>query len=302
MKNISTIIRSFFSMGFLGWILPFMAVALFFGAYPVISHFQAFDKVWQRVDALTVLENQVSNHLQEMELDELRYIYAMEYETPVADELETAADHAAQINQLIDDLVAAGHFTAKKEYSAESIEMLSEFQNDLGGHQKTFEQVALAYQSDDTETAQEYLTESESENADLQILLKDIIANVDADRTDAVRQFPSAMTAAIQSASIALIIMMLLALAGYRGIALLTQPLTNLTNAVVAAGGDRYRTDLTAAERKLHNSAGIMARALDIFAKAIEQRDAAQKQAIADLRERLYESRRSRLKISGPGR
>ena len=239
MKNISTIIRSFFSMGLLGWVFPLMTVALLAGAYPAVSHFQEFDTVWQRVDALSILENQVSNHLREMELEELRYAYAIEYETPVANELELAADHAAQIRRLIDDLVAAGHFTPQKDYSAESIEMLDEFLQKLEEHQGAFEQVALAYQEDDIDTAQEYLAESEIDNADLQTLLTDIIADIDADRLEATRQFPSAMAAAIQSASIALIIMMLLALAGYRGMALLTQPLINLTNAVVAAGGAR---------------------------------------------------------------
>jgi hypothetical protein len=129
-------------------------------------------------------------------------------------------------------------------------------------------------------------------------MLEDIITLIDSDRMGAAQQFPADITFAIQGISIALIIMMLLALWGYRGISLLTQPLTDLTNAVIAIGGDHYRSELLEKVSRLRNPAGRFARALEAFAQAIEQRDGSLKQEISNLRERLYESRRSRLKIS----
>lgn len=301
MKSILTIFRSFFSIGFLGLIFLFMALALFIGAFSAVINFLSFDTTFQRIEALTILEDQASNHLREMELNEVYYSYAMEYGTPVTDELEKAAEHAVQINQIFDDLIDQGHFTEELSYIyiGDYTQTISDFRETLETHLLTFEQVVSAYEAGDFDTARLTLQESANENTDLQAMLKDIIMLVNAERVDAAKEFPSEILTAIQGTSIALIVILLLALWGYRGIAMLTQPLINLTNAVIAIGGDRYRPELTTRERKLRNPAGQMARALDAFAKSIQQRDAAQKQEVNDLREKLYKSRRSRLKISG---
>jgi methyl-accepting chemotaxis protein len=304
MKSFFTFIRSFFSIGFLGLIFLFMALALFIGAFSTVITFNSFDITFQRIDALSALEGEVSSNLREMEINESYYAYAMEYGTPVTDELEKVNSYAAQVTQTIDSLIAEGHFTAELSYTytEDYTQMINDFRTALEQHQQTFQQVVSAYQAEDYENARNILQESASENTDLQAMLKDIITLVNAERMDAAQTFPSDIVFAIQGTSIALIAILLLALWGYRGIALLAQPLINLTNAVIATGGDQYRPELTGAERKLRNPAGRMARSLDAFAKATQQRDAAQKQEINDLREKLYESRRSRLKISGPSR
>lgn len=302
MKNFITLIRSLFSIGFLGLIFLFMALALFIGAGSAVINFDSFDITFQRIEALSALEDQVSNHLRSMELNEVYYAFAMEYGYDVTDELEQVADHAAQMNQSIDDLMNNGHFSDELSYTYtdDYTQTINEFRDALEQHKLTFQKVVEAYEAEDYENARIILQESANENANLQAILRSIINTVDSERMTAAQEFPSDITIAIQGISIALITILLLALWGYRGIALLAQPVINLTNAVIATGGDKYRSELTDTERKLRNPAGQMARALDSFAKTIEKRDAAQKQEINDLREELYESRRSRLKISGP--
>ncbi len=299
MKNL---IRSLFSMRGLGLIFMLMALAILVGSFAAIANLISFDRIWQRVDALAALEDQVSVHLREMQLQELYYTYAIDYETPLSDELDKAANHAAQIDRILDDLVAAGHYGAEKGYAQEEIGMFNDFRALLAQHRQAFDRMVQTYESGGVEAAIEGIIAIQEENDELQSMLGELIAFLDADRLAAARVFPEYASFAILGASIALVATLLLALWGYRAIALLTQPVVDLTNAVIAIGGDQYRPELLGKMLKQGGPPGRFARALDAFAQAIERRDASLKQEIDSLREQLYESRRRRLKISTPTR
>jgi len=297
MKNL---IRSLFSMRGLGLIFMLMALAILVGSFAAIANLISFDRIWQRVDALAALEDQVGVHLREMQLQELYYTYAIDYETPLSDELDKAANHAAQIDRILDDLVAAGHYSAEKGYAQEEIGLFSDFRTLLAQHRQAFDRMVQTYESGDVEAAIEGIIAIQEENDELQGMLGELIAFLDADRLKAAQAFPEYASFAILGASIALVATLLLALWGYRAIALLTQPVVDLTNAVIAIGGDQYRPELLGKMLKQSGPTGHFARSLDAFAQGIERRDASLKQEIGSLRGQLYESRRRRLKISTP--
>ena len=299
MKNL---IRSLFSMGCLGWIFLLMAVAILIGSFAAVSNLISFDTTWQRVDALAVLEDQVSTHLREMQLSELYYTYALDYGLTPGDELDGVAGHADQVEQSLDDLVADGHFSADMDYVEEEIGLFNDFRTLLGQHRQAFEQMVQTYESGDAAATVEGLIAIQEENGEMQGMLDELIADLDADRLEAAQAFPEEISFAILGAGAALIAVLLLALVGYRSITLLTEPVVDLTNAVIAIGGDQYRPELLGRMLKQGGPPGRFARALDAFAQAIERRDASLKQEIDGLREQLYESRRRRLKISTPDR
>lgn len=299
MKNLGTLIRSLFSMGRLGLVFLLMGIALVVGSLSAVSSLLSFDTAWQRIDALAVLNDTVGPHLRAMELDEQRYWFAIFYETPLAGELDGAADHAAQIDAGLDALIADGHFTADLDYYDEDIEFLADFRARLDEHRQEFRQVAGTYQPGDVEEATADITAVMEDNRDLQAMLDELIVRVDADRLEAAEGLPQDLSRAILGIGLALVAMLLLALWGYRALASLTQPVTDLTNAVIAVGGDQVRPELLDRLLRQGGPAGRLARALAAFAQAIDARDAALKQDIHRLRDQLVESRRRRLKLSG---
>lgn len=300
MKSWLTFFRSLFSLGQLGWILLLMALAILIGCFTALGNFDNFDIAWARIDALSALEDTVSVHLREMELNELYYVFALEYGTETSSELQSIDEHYTEINQTLDDLAAEGHFTTDLDYYEEDIALLADFRSLLDDHQQTFSQVVQAYTSGDAESAQALMDVSEEENAELQEMLKELGIRLNADLNDAAQTFPQDVSFAIRGISIAVIGMMILVLLGYRAIGRLTLPLLDLTNAVTAAGGDHYNNELLARSLHLGGPPGRFARLLDAFARAIEQRDAGLKAEMVKLREQLYESRRRRLKIARP--
>lgn len=299
MKNLT---RSFFSIGFLGLIFLLMALTIFVGSFAAVSNLDSLEMTWEPIDALATLEDQVSVSLRDMQLNELYYVYALEYEMPLGDERSAVAANAAAIDQHLDDLVTEGHFTEDLDYFQEDIDLLDEFRALLDQHRQSFDDLVRTYESDEVDAAIDGLLWIQDENEELQWILSELIASLNADRLYAVRVFPTDVAFALLGASVALVAMLLLALGGYHAIAQLTRPVVDLTNAVIAVGGDRYRPELLGRLLKKGGPAGRFARALDAFAQALEVRDASLKTEIDDLREQLYESRRRRLKISSPNR
>lgn len=297
MKNL---LRALFSMGSLGWIFLLMALAIFVGSFAAVGNFLSFETTWQRIDVLDALEGDVSLHLREIQLNELYFVYALAYETAPSDELDAVVYHADEIDLILEDLLAEGHFTADLDYYEEDIALLDGFWTLLDQHRESFAGVVEIYESGDVDGAIEGILALREEHEELQGVLRELIASLDADRLYAAQTFPEDIEFALWGVSAAVVAMLLLALGGYRAIAQVTRPVVELTNAVIAIGGDRYHPEMLDRLLKRRGPAGRLARALDAFARAIEERDAAQKTAIENLREQLYESRRRRLKISSP--
>ena len=304
MKSMLTFIRSFFSIGFLGLVFALMTIAILIGAASATLNFSSFETIWRRIDALTALEDKAAVALREMELNELYYAYALDYGTPLTDELEKVTKDAAQVNQVFDDLIDQGHFTPTLGYPEEAMPYVDDFRSQLAQHLQTFDQVVLVYQeaarTGDYETAYQLMDTAQEQNAGLQDMLKQMIFFLDADRMQASQAFPQDISTAIWGTGFALISLLLMALWGFRAINQLLQPVVDLTNAVVAIGGDQYHPNLLAKILSQGSPVGRFARDLDKFAKTIEQRDAALKQEVASLRQQFYEARRRRLKIATP--
>jgi hypothetical protein len=299
MKNV---IRSVLAMGFLGTILVLMALAVFAGSFTATSNLDSLIMTWERISALSTVEDQVSVSLRDMQLSELYFVYGLDYEMGVDDELDTAAALAGDIDLLFDNLIAEGHFTEDLEYEPEAIELLDEFRALLDQHRRSLDELLLTYEAGETGAVVDGVLDIQEDNEALQWMLTELISELDADRLWAAWAFPESAASALLGAGAALIAMLLLALIGYQAIARLTRPVVDLANAVTAIGGDRYRPELLGGLLKSSGSAGRFARALDSFARDLEQRDASLKAEIDELRAQLYESRRRRLKISAPNR
>jgi hypothetical protein len=91
-----------------------------------------------------------------------------------------------------------------------------------------------------------------------------------------------------------------LALAGYLVISQHTHPLIALRSAVIAIAGGQYRPELLGTALKTRGSLGTLARALDALHTSLQQHGASKRAEIERLRRELYESRRSRLKLTRP--
>lgn len=300
MKGLGAVIRSLFSLGFLGLVFFLMGLAVLAGSLAAVANLLSFNTAWQRIDALAALQDTVSGHLRQMQIEEMGYYFAVEYETPPGDALDRAAGNAAEIDRTLDELIAAGHFTTELGYYEQDIALLDDFRDLLDEHRHTFAHVVQTLQPGDLAEDDDAIAVAEEENYQLQDMLEELIVRIDADRLATTETLPLDVSRAIQGISLALVGILLLALWGYRAVALLAQPVADLTNAVIAVGGDRYRPELLQKTRQQGGVTGRFARALDAFAQAIEQRDASLKQKVHDLREQLYESRRSRLKIHVP--
>ena len=298
MKKLQLWLRSLLSMRLLGSILVLMALAMLLGALAAARGLASFNAAWECVDALAVLEDQVSVTLGQMQIEELSHVFALDYETGSSAGLEAAAHSVDQVDELLAGLADAGYFTAEGGYQDEDIALFEDFRARLAGHRKSWAALVETYGPGDSNEASAGLADLQAEYADLQVMLSELVSRLESDRLVAAQALPGDSALAMTGVSAALVTLLLLALLGYRAVAQLTLPVADLTNAVVAIGGDQYRPELLS-----HNAGGPcghMARALDAFAYAVEQRDAGLKQEIEALREDLAESRHRRLKISRP--
>ncbi len=299
MKNL---LRALFSMGLLGWVFLLMAVAIFAGSFAAITNLTSFQTNWQRVDALEVMEGEVSTHLSEVQLNELSFAYALDYEAPLGDQLEAVDYHTGEIARLLDDLTAQGHFTADLGYEDVDIALFDNFRALLDQHRQSFAAVVETYNAGDVAGAVEGTLALQEEHEELQAGLHELVSSLDAYFLYGAQEFSQNMALTLQRVSIALVAMLLLVLGGYRAIVQITRPVVDLANVVIAIGGDRYRPEMLGGLLKQRGPVGRLARALNAYARGIEGRDAGLKTEIGSLREQMYESRRRRLKISSPGR
>jgi nitrate/nitrite-specific signal transduction histidine kinase len=77
-----------------------------------------------------------------------------------------------------------------------------------------------------------------------------------------------------------------------------TQPLLQITNAVLAIGGGNYRDDMLEKIRDLNNGLGGLANAINKMAEAAGQREAALKHEIKSLENELHATRRRKLVLT----
>jgi hypothetical protein len=164
-------------------------------------------------------------------------------------------------------------------------------------HRETFEQMVRAYEDENTEEGQALLLQLQEESQSLNSSLQALIRYAERGRLDAVGEFPQDANSGILIATASLTLLLLLALVGYIYVAAATRPLNRLSNAITAIGGDQYRPELLGNILKQAGPAGNLARALDRLAQDQQGQNAGLKIEIERLRQELYQSRRSRLKL-----
>lgn len=291
--------RGILALGGLGIILLLLAGAILWALFSQVS--DPFDAAQERVAALNILENDVSQALNQMALYEARKVFSLEYEQP---EDQDYARLAEESDAAIDDLLALfeeeGHLEPEHEYVIDIRPELENFNALRAAHRQTFAEMVQAYEADDPETGFALVDQLETETDEMNLALRAIVVYVEQGRLAAQRDFPEDINASIFIAASGLALSLLLALAGYQWIASAVRPLRALRNAVTAMEGDQYRPELLANLLKKPGAAGQLARALDGLAQSVQQRDAGLKAEIERLRQALYESRRRRLKIVHP--
>jgi hypothetical protein len=300
MKSITRFIRSLFSLGPFGLIFLLMAFCIGSTALLIIDNFGAYTPVWGHAYAINLLEGSLKDDLFEMQLRETYYLYAKQYQAPEENYLQEAADYEAQIKQALEELEAQESISEENGYTAEDADLLGQIKNQLAEHRQTFDQLVAAYQADDLPETERLTPLSMEQHNAIRDTLVELVTNLEAERVGFLQTFPEDITFTIQWNTIALSVLLLLALLGYRTIAGITQPLLNIYNAVMAIGGDQYRPEMLAETTRHRGLVGRFAHDLDHFAKAAEMRDSALKQEVATLRQQLYESRRKRLKLTRP--
>jgi len=298
MKPITSFFKGIFALGLLGLVMLVMVGVIIFIALQQGSY--TLDTALDRMQALNVLEGDVLYALNDLQLNEGYYVFAIQYEYTTEGYLETIEEDYNYINQTFDELRSYGHFGSELEYAPEISDMVDEFQGMLDAHIETFQQLVEAISSSDDEGAFSLLEQSQGENADLKSKLSEVTTLVDQERRWSMEAFPEENSDGILITTLGAAAILILALMGYLAIAGTTRGLRNLSNAITAIGGDRYRPDLLGKLPRRVGPVGALARALNRLAEGLQQRSVGLKAEVERLRQQLYESRRKRLKLARP--
>jgi hypothetical protein len=295
MKFLATLPKIFISLGMVGLVMALMAGLILYASLSERS--ESFYRIQERMQLLDVLEDDITVTLNQMQRSEVFTAFSLEYFAEADNESAQEARYAdAEISGLLEDLRTAGHFDSYLAYDSEFAAELETFNDLRAFHRETFEQMVRAYEEENTEEGQALLLQLQEENQSLNSSLQALVRYAERGRLDAVGEFPQDANAGILIATASLTLL-LLALVGYIYVAAVTRPLNRLSNAITAIGGDQYRPELLGNILKQAGPAGNLARALDYLAQEQQGQNAGLKIEIERLRQELYESRRSRLKL-----
>jgi hypothetical protein len=297
MKQISTYLRAFFSLGWLGLVILLMALAVSLGAFSQTS--DPFDAAVERMSVLSELESEIALDLAEKQVQESLEFFSLSYGLPSSGALEKAGLAEARISETLAGLEQTESFLGGEEfYSSDLTSKVQNFNQARTTHREDFEYTVNFADELEEEDILDAVYTLEESNENLTFLLRGIITTVDQDRQTALADFPDDITGSIIIIVLALVVTFILALFGYQAIASAVRPLIHLQNTLTTIGGDVYRPGATPAT----GASSQLAKALDALAQAEQARNQAAKQEIEKLRQELYESRRRRLRIYQPGK
>lgn len=296
MKTFSTYIRAFFSLGRLGWVIAFMALAMSLAAYSQDS--ESFDAIIERTFVLGDLEALVALELTEMQVQEIQEIFTMAYGLPATDALERVQQADENITSIMAQLDEEGAFDGDDAYIRDLTEDVNAFNEARDRHAELFSTILNSFDEADEESLLVLVGELEADNENLQNILQKIIIDVEQGRQSALAEFPAESNISILILVVTLAVILLLALVGYQSVASAVRPISHLRNKIALIAGDVYRPGASL----IHGAAGNLSKALEELASAEQIRNQTAKQEIEDLRQALYESRRRRLKIYQPGK
>lgn len=297
MKQISTYLRAFFSLGWLGLVILLMALAVSLGAFSQSS--DPFNAAVERMSVLGELESEVALDLAEKQVQESLEFFSLSYGLPSLGAVEKAGLAEARISETLAGLEQAESFVGSEEfYRSNRTLQLQEFNQFRTTHREDFEYATSFANELSDEDFFDAIYTLEEGNEMLAFQLRDIVTTVEQDRQLALADFADDITNSILIIVFALVVTFILALFGYQAIASAVRPLIHLQNTITTIGGDVYRPGKTSAA----GASSQLAKALDSLAQAEQARNQAAKQEIEKLRQELYESRRRRLRVYQPGK
>jgi hypothetical protein len=295
MRKITTYFKALFSLGPLGLVILLLAITILFAARSQTS--EPFDAALERMDILDTLENKVTFNLNEMQLQEVREMFAVDYELSEEDSAQKALDADTEISQELSTLEEDGRFGSEFPYATDITSELQDFNDTRAAHQKIFKDAISAFESGNEDNAVSTMDQFEENKQTLDSQLRALIISVEHDRLSALKDFPDDADVGVLYAAIGLALCLILALFGYQVITSTVRPLRYLRNTITAIGGDQYRPETQIDLLKRGDAAGNLARALDQLATGEQTRNEGIKQEVERLRQELYESRRRRLKV-----
>jgi|GEM_PF-1922077 len=299
MKHILAFIKAHLGLGWLGVVLLLMAAIVVVAGFFQLN--SSFDNAVQRLNALTLLENDVQEELDWIKLYEAYYIFSVLYDEEVNQEYlagvqEAHTDMDASLQEL-----RASYFTSDTDYSPESLQMLDGFDNLRKAHQATFQAIVdAAAQGAAPLAVRDQYVAAKAEYDAMDNQLSALVQTLEEERLQEQQKLPGEVMDAIFVFSAGILLVILLGLWGYRLLFRYTEPLPVLRNAILAISGDRYRPELLAGLLKKPGPAGEAARSLHGLALHRQTHEQAEKDEIERLRQALFESRRKRLRISRP--
>lgn len=296
MNHIIAFIKAHLALGWLGIVLLLMAgIVIAAGFFPQNN---SIDSAMNRLDALTLLENDVQDELDWMKLNEAYFVFSLLYDEQsngeyLAEVTAAHAEMAASIQALRDE-----YFRPGVDYSAQSLDLMEGFDRLRIAHQSSFQTLvdASSVGASAADIQSQYIAaEAEYDAIDDQLSL--MIQTLEEERLQYLQRFPSEVTRSILVFSGGILAVILLGLWGYRLLYRYTEPLPILRNAVLAISGDCYRPELLVDLIRKPGPAGEAARSLHALGTYRQAHEKSQKDEIERLRQELYESRRKRLRI-----
>lgn len=299
MKRITDFISGLRSLGVFGLIFFLMALALAVGAFAALFNFiNEFDTVTAHIEALRVFQDDVGYSQGQAQIDEVYLQFYIEQEFDISELYASIlSDYEAIQNALLELDEFYDFAPDSATFSAQTLEARQGFEAQLDSHLQLLSNWKALYDSGEVDLAYESFPALREDAEFLSQSLDDLVVTLEKGRTEAARGLPSDVSLAVWGVSLSLVALLLLALWGYRQISGITQPLLALTNVVYSIGGDQYRKELLQNLERRGDLTGALAKALDSLAQGQQNNTSGLKQEVNRLREQMYASRRSRLKL-----
>jgi nitrate/nitrite-specific signal transduction histidine kinase len=212
---------------------------------------------------------------------------AMYYPEP-DDQASIIAEHEENMASL--DEALADLESVSEDHDLAAIAAIREYKDTLTGNLNETLAAAAAGEAS-TDLVETMSDDEHAINADMDALVFDARAALTRARGD----LNWAREIALAIAITVLVLFPLLAVWAYFLASRFTEPMLQIDNAVMAAGGKTYRESLVAGALRRRDGIGQLARAVDSMAQSLGAQNAALEQEIAQSRQQLNDTRRRKL-------
>ncbi len=286
MTKIKTTLKAVQSLGVFGFILVCAVIIIGVSIYNIFLIDEGIVDIHEHSQRRTLYELIEFNLLQE-ELAERAYVLHADDE---------ALARFEQASLTLDTLIAELRELTESESHLE----LDLIEHDREAIEADFEEVAALV--DEGEVDIQLLDEVFRAEEGIDQQLDDMVFEADIALEEEVEAVSNQNQSAVLAGLVGLIIFPLLAIWAFLVSSKLTQPILSLTNAVVAAKGNRYRVELLEEALDRHDGLGKLAQAIDTMAESLSEQEAALQREVDTLNQQLHESRRRKMVLTGLAR